>query len=245
MRHDGSMADAASQDTWAPLADRFVDQHYGSLRGRVRTHVIHEHLRQHLGPAPQRVVDVGGGAGHQSVSLARAGHEVTIVDPSPAMLERAAQRLTAEADTVAARVRLVEASGEDASEALDGAAFDAVLCHGVLMYLDEPERMVSACCDLAAPAGIMSIVAKNVEVMAMRPAHEGDWAGAIAAFDSDWQINGLGVETRAATRLITSPRPSLTAASNQLLGTACASSPTAGRRTGPARIRRSWCSERN
>ncbi len=190
------MADAASDDEWAPLADRFVDQHYGSLRGRVRTHVIHEHLRHHLGPAPRHVVDVGGGAGHQSLPLARAGHEVTIVDPSPAMLERAAQRLTTEDDTVAARVRLVRASGEDAPEALDGAAFDAVLCHGVLMYLDDPEPLVDALCDLTAPAGVVSIVAKNAEVMAMRHAHEGDWAGAIAAFDRDRQINGLGVDTR-------------------------------------------------
>ena len=205
MGHDGSVADAVSHDQWAPLADSFVDQHYGSLRGRVRTHVIHEHLRQHLGPAPQRVVDVGGGAGHQSVPLARAGYDVTILDPSPAMLERAAQRLTTEADTVAARVRLVEASGVDAPKALDGAVFDAVLCHGVLMYLDDPEPIVSALCELAANAGIVSIVAKNVEVMAMRPAHEGDWAGAIAAFDCDRQVNGLGVDT-AATRSITSPR---------------------------------------
>src|SRR3546814_16961201 len=39
-------------------------------------------------------------------------------------------------------------------------------------------------------------VAKNAEVMAMRHAHEGDWAATIAAFDSDRQVNGLGVDTR-------------------------------------------------
>jgi hypothetical protein len=32
--------------------------------------------------------------------------------------------------------------------------------------------------------------------MALRHAHEGDWAAALAAFDSDRQINGLGVDTR-------------------------------------------------
>ena len=196
MRHDGLVGDRESIDEWAPLAERFVDQHYGSLRGRVRTHVIHEHLRHHLRPAPQQVVDIGGGAGNQSLPLARAGHEVTIVDPSSAMLERAAQRLTTEDDAVAARVRLVEASGEDAPKTLDGAVFDAVLCHGVLMYLDDPKPLVSAFCELTGPAGVVSIVAKNAEVMAMRHAHEGDWAGAIAAFDNDRQINGLGVDTR-------------------------------------------------
>ncbi|MEP6624730.1 MAG: methyltransferase [Acidimicrobiia bacterium] len=190
------MGDGTAEDAWAALGERFVDEHYGSLRGRVRTHVIHEHLRRHLGPPPQRVVDVGGGAGNQSVPLARAGHEVTIVDPSAAMLERAAERLAREDDVVAARVRLVGASGEDAPEALSGATFDAVLCHGVLMYLADPEPLVDALCELTAPAGVLSIVAKNVEVMAMRHAHEGDWAGAIAAFDSDRQVSGLGVDTR-------------------------------------------------
>lgn len=190
------MSDPANEDDWAPLAERFVGDHYSSLRGRVRTHVIHEHLRGHLGPRPQRVVDIGGGAGNQSLPLAQEGHEVTIVDPSAAMLDRAAERLQAADQATAARVRLIEATGEDAPRFLGGAMFDAVLCHGVLMYLDDPEPLVDALCRLAAPAGLISIVAKNVEVMALRHAHEGDWAAAIAAFDSDRQVNGLGVDTR-------------------------------------------------
>lgn len=190
------MTGRASQDTWAPLAKRFVDDHYGSLRGRVRTHVIDEHLRKHMGFPPQRVVDVGGGAGNQSIPLARAGHEVTIVDPSPAMLGRAAGRLAAEGHDLVARVRLVEATGEDACTALDGASFDTVLCHGVLMYLDDPGPLVGSLCDLTAPGGVVSIVAKNADVMALREAQHGNWAGAIAAFARDRQTNGLGVATR-------------------------------------------------
>lgn len=190
------MGDPTAGDAWAPLASRFVDEHYGSLRGRVRTHVIDAHLREHIGPPPRRVVDVGGGAGHQSVPLARAGHHVTIVDPSPAMLGRAAERVAAEPEDVAARITLVEGGGEEAPAALGGETFDVVLCHGVLMYLDDPGPLVDALCRLTAPGGVLSIVAKNVEVMSVRPALEGDWAAAIAAFDSDRQVNGLGVDTR-------------------------------------------------
>jgi S-adenosylmethionine-dependent methyltransferase len=183
-------------DAWDGLGAVFVDQHDGSLRGRVRTHVVDAHLRHHLAPPPGRIVDVGGGAGTQSIPLARAGYDVTVVDPSPAMLERAARARAAEDAATAARVHLVEASGEDAPAALDGAAFDGVLCHGVLMYLDDPRPLVASLCALAAPGGVVSIVAKNVEVMAALPAHRGDWAGALAAFGSDRQVNGLGVETR-------------------------------------------------
>lgn len=192
----GTVGAVSADDEWAALAPAFVDGHYGSLRGRVRTHVIAEHLRAHLPPAPGRIVDVGGGAGHQSLPLAAAGYDVTIVDPSPAMLGRAAERLAAEPPAVAARVRLVEATGEAAPEVLGEARYDGVLCHGVVMYLDDPEPIVDALCALAAPSGIVSIVAKNVEVLAARAAHQGDWATALATFDGDRQVNGLGVDTR-------------------------------------------------
>lgn len=185
-----------ADDAWAPFVGRFVDGHYGSLRGRVRTHVVDQHLRDHLPPPPRRIVDVGGGAGHQSIPLARAGYDVTVVDPSPAMLARAEGFIAAENDDVAARMSLVEAAGEEAPAALGGQRFGAVLCHGVLMYLDDPTELVSSLCALADSGGIVSIVAKNVDVLAARPALEGDWATALAMFDSDRQINGLGLDTR-------------------------------------------------
>lgn len=190
------MSSAGSDDAWAELAPAFVDGHYGSLRGRVRTHVVDAHLRHHLAPPPGRIVDVGGGAGHQSIPLARAGYDVTIVDPSPAMLERAAQARAGEDEATRARVHLVEATGEAAPAAVDGATFDGVLCHGVLMYLDEPDELVDALCRLTGPGGVLSIVAKNVEVLALRHVHEGDWAAALAAFGAERQVNGLGLDTR-------------------------------------------------
>lgn len=193
------MSQTPSEDPWSLLGETFVDTHYDSLRGRVRTHVIHQHLLAHLAPPPVRIIDVGGGAGHQSIPLARDGYDVTIVDPSPFMLERAAQLIDLEAPEVAARVRLVEASGEDAATALDGQRFGGVLCHGVVMYLDDPTALIDALCALADDDGIVSIAAKNLGVMAVRPALAGDWAGALAGFDADRQINGLGADTRGDT----------------------------------------------
>lgn len=157
-------------DAWDALGARFVDVHYSSLRGRVRTEVIHAHLMAHLPASPCAVVDVGGGAGHQSIPLARLGHDVTILDPSPAMLERAERRVASEQPDTGERIRLVAGRGEDAVALLDGARFDAVLCHGVLMYLDDPAPLVRSLCALAGPGGLVSIVAKNVELMPVRHA---------------------------------------------------------------------------
>ena len=181
-----------------PAWDRFADQ-YDTLYGQVRTHVVHEHLRMHLGAPPARVVDVGGGAGHQAIPLARSGYEVTIVDPSPLMLTRAASRLEDEPEVVASRVELRTGDGEDAPVLVGAGCWDAVLCHGVVMYLDDPEPMLAALAELARPGAVVSIVAKNARALAMRPAVDRNWTEALSAFDADRQVNGLGVDTRAET----------------------------------------------
>lgn len=139
-------------------------------------------------------MDVGGGAGHQSLPLAREGYEVTIVDPSAAMLERAEALLAQEEPEVTARVCLVQAGAEGAPGVLGEACFAGVLCHGVIMYVDDPRPFVTALADLAQPQAIVSLVAKNADDLAVRPALEGDWSTALAAFDTEWQVNG---DTRA------------------------------------------------
>jgi S-adenosylmethionine-dependent methyltransferase len=186
-----------SDGRWSTAAaGQFVD-HYAQLYGQVRTHVVHAHLTLHLPAPPAEIVDIGGGAGHQSIPLARAGYRVTIVDPSSVMLAEATRLLAEEPRDVTARVRLVEADGERAPQLLGEARFDGVLCHGVLMYLDDPVPLVNALCVLARSGGIVSVVTKNRRTLAVRPALDGDWAGALAAFDGDRQINGLGIDTRA------------------------------------------------
>ena len=192
------MMQVVREDAWAPLADRFAVEHYASLRGRVRTHMLHENLRPLLPPSPARIVDVGGGGGHDALQLARSGHRVTIVDPSRAMLERAGALVAAEPAKVRDRVSMVHARGEDAPEILSR-AFDVVVCHGVLMYLDDSSQLEAALAKLAGPGAIVSIVQKNVRALACRPALAGRWREALAAFDADRQVNGLDVDTRAET----------------------------------------------
>ncbi len=189
----------AADDPWAPLVGPFVDGHYTTLRGRARTELIDRQLRWHLPSPPASVVDIGGGAGHQSVPLARSGYSVTIVDPSSAMLDRAEAVRSIEPDAVAERIQLVRSTGEDAPTALGGNRYAGVLCHGVIMYVDDPAPLVASLAQLAEPGGVVSIAATNARSLAVGPALAGRWEEALVAFDRTRHVNGLGVETRADT----------------------------------------------
>lgn len=188
-----------TDDVWANLTDRFVEGAYATVKGRVRTYVLHHHLMDHLPPPPEAVLDVGGGAGHQSLPLARMGYEIVLLDSSEAMLSAAEQRLGAESADVRNRVRLVLGRGEDAPSLTQGRRFAAVLCHGVLMYLPEPASMIESLCACTAVDGIVSVMALNAATLAVRPALEHRWNDAQAAFHTQSERGVLGLDTRADT----------------------------------------------
>jgi S-adenosylmethionine-dependent methyltransferase len=145
------------------------------------------------------VLDVGGGAGHQSFPLALAGYDVTLLDPSRAMLDKAQQRLQRLPAEAQQRVRFLQANGQNAEEAVNGRRFAAVLCHGVLGYLDQPEPLIDQLCRCAAADGVISIMTANAKAMAVRPALERRWDDALASFDATTEIGVLGVRGRADT----------------------------------------------
>jgi len=188
-----------SDDIWAGLVDRFADKAYASVKGYVRTYVMHQHLLEHLPPPPATVLDVGGGAGHQSFPLAQAGYDVTLLDPSPAMLDKARERWARLPAAAQRRLTFLQADGENADEAVNGRRFAAVLCHGVLGYLPDPEPLVTQLCRCAVPGGIVSVMTGNAKAGAVRPALERRWDDALASFDARTEIGVLGVPGRADT----------------------------------------------
>lgn len=170
-------------------------RHSESLLGALRQALLSRGLSAHLPAGPQRIIDVGGGAGQQAIELARAGHQVVLLDPDPGMLELAQHALTAETRQVEARVSLVTGSGESATS-LVGTGFDVVCCHGVLMYLDEPTALLRELVALARPGGLISILAKNADGIAMRSGLAGRWTEALAALRTGVEVNDHYVSSR-------------------------------------------------
>ncbi|MFH8486156.1 class I SAM-dependent methyltransferase [Streptomyces longisporoflavus] len=144
-----------------------------------------------------RVLDVGMGQGTQALRLARAGHKVTGVEQDSAMVAAARDALAAEPEGIRGRVRIVEGDGRETGVHFLPGSFDVVLCHGVLMYVEEPDALLAGLARMLAPGGLLSLLVRNADALAMRPGLAGDWAGAMGAFDSTVYRNRIGLEARA------------------------------------------------
>ncbi len=103
------------------------------------------------------VLDVGGGTGGFAVPLARLGHSVTLIDPSPDSLA-AAQRRAAEAGVP---LRAVQGDVSDLPAAAGREGADVVLCHSVLEYVDSPEAAMAAIAAILRPGGVVSVLAAS------------------------------------------------------------------------------------
>lgn len=86
------------------------------------------------------ILELGCGTGRVLLPLARAGHTVTGVDSSAAMLARARQRLAAEPEAVRARVALVEA--EMAALPDDGRFALVLIAYNTAMHLSPADLRV-------------------------------------------------------------------------------------------------------
>ncbi|MFC5724640.1 class I SAM-dependent methyltransferase [Streptomyces gamaensis] len=177
----------------------------GGLRNTVRQELVARQLDEQLAarfPVGRRlrVLDVGPGQGTQTLRLARAGHEVTGLEPDPRMAAALREALAAEAPGVQERVRIVRGDGRDTGAHFLPGSFDVVLCHGVLMYVPEPDPMLAGLARVLAPGGLLSLLVRNADALALRPGLSGDWDTALAAFDSPSYVNRLGLTVRADRR---------------------------------------------
>ena len=99
-----------------------------------------------------------------------------------------------------------------------------MLCHGVLMYLDDLGPLLAALSAVVTADGLLSVLVRNGLAPAMREGLRGDWAAARAAFDSPRYVKASAFP-RALTPRQTSMPPSHHSAGAASAGSASASSP--------------------
>lgn len=175
-------------------------QRLGLVQDVVRQELVHRQLIGHL-PDPRianpiRILDVGCGQGTQLLRLAIAGYHVTGLDPSRELLALAEEAVAAADPDVGSRVVLKLGSIDDWRTV--GEDFDAVCCHGVVMYLPSLENAVLQLVEAARVGGVISVLAKNRANLAFRAGMSGDWTGTLSAFDARRYTNRLGVDNARA-----------------------------------------------
>ncbi len=149
------------------LAAKFARKIYSSQKGEVRLAVIWRDLEEWFAEAarplqgaaagPLRVLDIGGGLGQFSCRLAALGHCVTYNDLSTQMLALA-QR-SAEQAGCAANIDWRPGSYQPLVAALAerGERYDLILCHAVIEWLAEPQRLAAELAQLLAERGLLSL----------------------------------------------------------------------------------------
>ena len=110
-----------------------------------------------IGATPGSLLEAGCGTGRFTFELARAGHQVTAVDYSAAMLESCRARQPSEAG--GSQVTFREASIFELP--FDDDSFDAVISIHVLMHLPDYERALTELLRVLRPGGRLVFDIRN------------------------------------------------------------------------------------
>lgn len=166
-----------------PDAERRRDGQQSPLVWDVLSRVIAERSAM-TGRAALDIVDVGAGTGGFAVSMARRGHRVTVVDPSPDALAAARWR-AAEAGITLTEVQgeavdLPALVGQPGAGGGSSAGADLVICHNVLEYVDSPSDALSAVARVLRPGGTVSVLAANSVAAVLQRALAGKYLEARA-----------------------------------------------------------------
>ena len=223
----------------------------GNLRNVVRQEMVTRQLAAHLPRGPASRPRRRRGPGHAGAPPGPARPLVTAVEPDGACAPRSRRPPPGSTPAERRRVTLVATDLDGLAGVTGPTAYDVVLCHGVLMYLPEqPAPRWTPSLVVSAPGGIVSIVARNGDAMAWRPARRHDWAAALAMLD-EVQLaaeegrdaryhNEIGVDARADTLASLTRRLRGCGPRGLARGTASASPATTSRSTSRRRRAPSW-----
>jgi len=153
---NGANVHQAELDKFGALANRWWDPN-GPQRP------LHElnparlgYVRDRVGLAGARVLDVGCGAGLLSEALAREGAQVTALDLAPELIDVAKLHLLESGLRVDYRLQSVEALAAEAP-----GSFDAITCMEMLEHVPDPAAVVAACATLLKPGGRLFLSTLN------------------------------------------------------------------------------------
>ena len=153
-----SDAEAQQDRNFDDLAERFQNTIYATPRGQLRLMALTQDFDDLIGPVQGKtVLDIGGGQGQFSLSLAQQGADIVLTDISAEMLALAADQFAAEQ----LLVRIEQVDLQNTHKVCPG-VFDIVLNHAVLEWLQDPISAIQILCNQVAPDGWLSLMFYNL-----------------------------------------------------------------------------------
>jgi S-adenosylmethionine-dependent methyltransferase len=135
---------------------------------RLKTKIGLHNLQKHLPGTSLRILDAGGGSGCDAIPLARDGHRVELLDYSPEMLKAAGEN--AKREGLLENIRFHQADALALEKSFPQPAFDAVVCHNVLQFANDPQNLLGGLARTLLPGGILSLISGNPDTIPYRAA---------------------------------------------------------------------------
>jgi SAM-dependent methyltransferase len=112
---------------------------------------ITERMTEIFGKQKLKILDAGCGQGRLSLALARQGHDVTGIDMSPSVIEKAKQYACSEG----LNIRLLATDLETGLKGLTPGSYDCVISTEVLYMVKDYREVISDLVKLVRPGGLV------------------------------------------------------------------------------------------
>ncbi len=176
----------------------------GGLRNVVRQELVARQLDEQIaGRFPCRAAAAGArrrdGPGHAGAAwLARAGHKRDRRRAGSEMVAAAGRcaRRGAGGRAGARPDRAGQRHG-DRRPLPAGQFRRRALSRRVLMAVEDPDALLAGLARMLAPGGLLALLVRNADALAMRPGLGGDWVTALGAFDSSKYHRPARLDVRA------------------------------------------------
>jgi len=144
-------------DSYSEWEDQYADQGLRGRQVRKRMELAYEYLCEERLPPGARILDLGCGPGIIAEKISSGNYQVSCVDFSPEMLLRARERLKGSGCKPAAYIQ-----ADAQSLPFKTGTFDAVLCIGVVSWVEDPDMLLNETARVLRPGGILIITAINM-----------------------------------------------------------------------------------
>lgn len=146
------------------IGSHFLKNIYTRTKGRIRLAVLQRDLAPYRYQQGRlRVLDVGGGAGQMALWWLAAGHDVTLLDASDALLAQARQ--AANEEGVLERLTLIHGDALNAHDYPARLDFDLVCCHAVLEWVEDGAALLAQCYRALGDGGSLSLMYYNRDAL--------------------------------------------------------------------------------